>query len=133
MPEKTLLEEGDVLITTARLVHQGNTYKMGTVISFKPSTSRYYRGPAILIGFSLVGWYFYISAIVRGQMSADWYNIIIIPLVLLSAILIGVHIMYKANRSLTIRTSGGETETITSSNPKFIQRVREAIEECMTG
>src|SRR6266481_842 len=119
-PERTLLQDGNILVTNARFVVGGHTYAMNGVTSiaaFSDMPSR--KGPVILMGLGTL-----ISLLNRNFIT-----------LLMGCCLVALGIFWwktiKPNFFIRLRTASGEIKALTSKDSDFIGRVIRALNDAI--
>ncbi|SRR6266481_3014942 len=119
-PEQTLLQDGNILVTSARFVVGGHTYAMNGVTSiaaFSDMPSR--KGPVILVGLGAL-----ISLLNQNSMT-----------LLVGCCLVALGIFWwkkiKPNFFIRLRTASGEIKALTSKDSDFIGRVVRALNDAI--
>jgi hypothetical protein len=146
MSEKSILQERDILVTTARLVVNGSTYAMRNIDSVRvvvtgsdrESINAISKSQSLLKStyIKLMGTIFLpLAGIALGVLGGGW-NWLWLPVCLVAALLLRT--VAPALNSLAehrllnpyvcvIRTSGRELEAFRSDDGAFLRRVADAI------
>ena len=114
MSENVFLETGDVKVTTARFISQGQTYAMSQITSVKASKKTPSRVGPIL--FILVGIIFQIfsSTVAFGALALIGGGIAWL-------------ILQKPSYVIILNSASGETEALLSKDGTYIKNVVDAI------
>jgi len=116
--EKVFLNEGGVSVTNARMMYGDQTYAMSgvtSVKSFEKQPSR--KGPIVLIIIGLL-------ALAGGK------DTIIVSLLLLAGGILW-WIKQKAEYSVVLTSSSGETKAYTSNDKAFVIKIVQSINDAI--
>ena len=118
LAERTFFSEGDVLVTNARLVSNGQTYAIAGVTSVKAIVE-----PAKSTG---VGWAIVGAALLLVALLNAWVlGIVLGAVVVVAGILVAKS--QKATHHLILHSSSGEVRAISSLDGDFIARILVAV------
>ena len=121
MAEQTLLSEGNVSVSTARFVVEGQMYPISGITSVKSLTQRPIKWPMILIAFGVIS---LANVIAEGNIDVLWFVVFFGGGGLLWMIK-GVKYI------LVLSTASGEVQALTSRNQAFIIRIVNALNQAI--
>lgn len=131
MPEQTIFQQGEVLITTARFVVPGETYAMSGIVSVKTAIATREKDQkssnpcSVLLG-SVVMFMFAIGTFSFGK----W---LVGTILLFVAVVSASVVFYKepATHTVVLRTSSSEIKALESQDEQFIRNIVEALNEAI--
>lgn len=115
MEERTFFEQGDVKVTNARFISNGQTYAMRNVTSVKPFEQKPPRALGVIV--ALIG---------LGIMFASPF----FGLLVLAAGLAVLFLM-KPIYHVLLATSSGETRALKTKDRNYVNQVIQAINDAM--
>lgn len=116
MEERTFFEQGDVKVTNARFISNGQTYAMRNVTSVKPFEQKPPRAMGVII--ALVG---------LGVMASGNFMFGVMALAAGLAVLFLIKPVYH----VLLATSSGETRALKTKDRNYVNQVIQAINDAM--
>jgi len=116
MSETVFFSEGNVSVSDSRFIVNGQTYAMSGITSVKPSITPANRiAPAVI---ALVG-----GALAYHGMWGWGIGLVVIG--------VAMFFTMKDTHAVTLRTSGGDVQALTSTNHGYIKRVIDALNDAI--
>jgi len=116
MEERTFFEQGDVKVTNARFISNGQTYAMRNVTSVKPFEQKPPRAMGVII--ALIG---------LGVMASGNFMFGVMALAAGLAVLFLIKPIYH----VLLATSSGETRALKTKDRAYVNQVIQAINDAM--
>ena len=116
MEERTFFEQGDVKVTNARFISNGQTYAMRNVTSVKPFEQKPPRAMGVIA--ALIG---------LGVMASGNFMFGVMALAAGLAVLFLIKPIYH----VLLATSSGETRALKTKDRNYVNQVIQAINDAM--